>query len=98
MKKMKKIITTVALSLTMSSAFAQEKITIGILPINAEGENDKEAVAITEEVTAAFMKTKRFIVVDRTKMESIKQEKDMQKTEDFAGSSSVEQGKSLNTI
>lgn len=78
------------------SAIAQEKTTVGVLPVTStDGKSYKETVAITEEVTSAFVKTKRFTLVDRAKMDALKKEKNMQKTEDFMDGTSIEQGKSL---
>jgi curli biogenesis system outer membrane secretion channel CsgG len=73
-----------------------QKISIGILPVlNADGRQYKETVAITEEVSNAFVKTKRFIMVDRTKMDALKNEKNLQKGEDFIDGNTIEQGKSV---
>ena len=70
---MKKIIFSTALLIginTFVNAQA-EKTSIGILPITStDGKQYKETVTITEEVTNAFVKTKRFIMVDRTKMDA----------------------------
>ena len=39
--------------------------------------------SIEEVVTSAFAKTKRFTIVGRSQMEAIKNERELQKTEDF---------------
>jgi curli biogenesis system outer membrane secretion channel CsgG len=82
---------------TTSVGMAQEKVSIGILPFSytPESANGKDVVSIQEEVTNAFVKTKRFNVVDRTKMNALKQEKELQKTEDFIDGSVVEHGKNV---
>lgn len=74
---------------------AQEKIVVGILPITyVQGAaSSQDANSIYETVTNAFVKTKRFNIVDRSKMESLKKERELQKTEDFMESKNlVEQG------
>lgn len=95
---MKKIIISTALLLGVNLFVnAQtDKTSIGILPVTStDGKQYKETVSITEEVTNSFVKTKRFIMVDRTKMDALKNEKNLQKTEDFMDGSTIEQGKSL---
>lgn len=95
---MKKTVFTTALFLTFNLLMnAQaEKTSIGVLPVTStDGHQYKETVAITEELSNAFVKTKRFVMVDRSKMDAIKHEKNLQKTEDFMDGSTIEQGKSL---
>lgn len=93
---MKHLITIFLLGITFFSNAQSEKTSIGILPITStDGKQYKETVSITEEITNAFVKTKRFILVDRTKMDALKNEKHLQKTEDFIDGSTIEQGKSL---
>jgi curli biogenesis system outer membrane secretion channel CsgG len=48
-----------------------------------------------ETVTNAFVKTKRFNIVDRSKMDALTKEKNLQKTEDFIDGTVIEQGISL---
>jgi TolB-like protein len=95
---MKKIFFTTALFMginTISNAQV-EKTSIGVLPVTStNGKEYNETVSITEEISNAFIKTKRFILVERTKMDALKKEKNLQKTEDFIDGSTVEQGKSL---
>ena len=75
---------------------AQEKIGVGIMPFSNLGSaSNSDVVAIQEAVTNAFVKTKRFNIVDRTKMEVLKQEKELQKSEDFIDGKVVQQGVSL---
>jgi curli biogenesis system outer membrane secretion channel CsgG len=82
---------------TASVVSAQNKVSVGILPFTyASGSaNVQDVASIQEEVTNAFIKTKRFIIVDRSKMDALKGEKELQKTEDFIDASVVEQGKNL---
>lgn len=91
---MKKIILSSFLlfwSFTLVSA--QEKIGVGIMSFTyVEGAASFEDVnSIQETVTNAFVKTKRFNIVDRSKMDALKKEKELQKTEDFIDGSTIEQ-------
>jgi len=76
---------------------AQDKVTVGILPLTFDQSKASTADvnSIQDEITNSFVKTKRFNIVDRTKMDKVKQEKELQKSEDFMDGSTVEQGKSL---
>jgi curli biogenesis system outer membrane secretion channel CsgG len=75
---------------------AQQKQSIAILPFTYSNCNVSDAISISENVVNALVKTKRFNIVDRTKMEEINKEKNLQKTEAFMdGDALVEQGKSL---
>jgi TolB-like protein len=78
-------------------ALAQDKVGVGILSFtyvsNAAKQGDVNS--IQETVTNAFVKTKRFNIVDRTKMDALKQEKNLQKSEDFIDGSVIQQGVSL---
>jgi curli biogenesis system outer membrane secretion channel CsgG len=82
---------------TASNIFSQDKYSVGILPFtyvnSAASLND--VTSIQEEVTNAFVKTKRFNIIDRTKMDALKKERELQKSEDFLDGSVVEQGKSI---
>lgn len=76
---------------------AQEKTGVGIMPFTylSSEVNASDANSIQETVTNAFVKTKRFNIVDRTKMEALKEEKDLQKTEDFLDGKVIKQGISI---
>jgi TolB-like protein len=76
---------------------AQEKTSIGILPFTyVNGASNQQTVnSIQETVTNGFVKTKRFNIVDRTKMDALRNEKNLQKSEDFIDGSVVQQGVSL---
>lgn len=93
-----------------SNASAQAKTTIGIVPFQKPAEQrtgyynaysssdvstDDAVTAIEDAVTDAFIKTKRFVIVDRAKMNEIHSEKEWQKGEDFIDGSVIEQSKSL---
>lgn len=94
---MKKLIISAALMIGLSPFLkGQEKITIGVLPVtHTSGNSYQETVAITDALTSAFVKTQRFILVDRSKMEALKKEKQLQKTEDFMDGKTIEQSKSM---
>ena len=70
---MKRITLTVLLSINCLKAFAQEKTGVGILPFTyvQGGANYQDVVSIQEAVTNAFVKTKRFDIVDRSKMDEL---------------------------
>jgi len=76
---------------------AQEKTAVGILPFTyVQGAASPQDVnSIQETVINGFVKTKRFNIVDRSKMDALKQEKDLQKSEDFIDGSVIQQGISL---
>jgi TolB-like protein len=76
---------------------AQEKTGVGILPFTyVQGAASFQDVnSIQESVINSFVKTKRFNIVDRSKMDALKKEKDLQKTEDFIDGSVIQQGVSL---
>jgi TolB-like protein len=77
---------------------AQEKTSIGILPFTyVSGASNQQTVnSIQETVTNGFVKTKRFNIVDRTKMDALRSEKKLQKSEDFIDAKTyAEQGVSL---
>jgi Curli production assembly/transport component CsgG len=78
-------------------ASGQEKTGVGIMSFTyVEGAaSSKDVNSIQETVTNAFVKTKRFNIVDRTKMDALKKEKDLQKSEDFIDGSVIAQGVSL---
>jgi curli biogenesis system outer membrane secretion channel CsgG len=93
----KKIIMIVLIGFSINSNSQTEKISVGILPFSyvSSSANYENVTSIQEVVTNSFVKTKRFTIVDRSKMDALKKEKELQKTEDFMDGSVVEQGKSL---
>jgi len=94
MKKLSLIIFVMVLS---ASITAQEKTPVGILPFTyVSGAVDYQHVnSIQETVINAFVKTRRFNIVDRSKTDALKKEKELQKTDDFIDGSVVEQGRNL---
>lgn len=94
---MKKIILSALLIGFSFTINAQEKTGVGIMAFTyvqgAATSNDVNS--IQETVTNAFVKTKRFNIVDRSKMDALKKEKELQKSEDFIDGSVIEQGISL---
>lgn len=76
---------------------AQDKTSIGILPFTyVNGASNQQTTnSIQETVTNGFVKTKRFNIVDRTKMDALRSEKNLQKSEDFIDGNVVQQGVSL---
>lgn len=95
--KIKGLLFFLALHLFVS-AFTQnsDKITIGILPFTYTGNSSNYAYSIQETVENAFIKAKRFNMVERSRLKELQAEKDLQKHEDFIDSKVlVSQGKSL---
>jgi curli biogenesis system outer membrane secretion channel CsgG len=93
----KKIIMIVLIGLSINTNAQTEKISVGILPFTyvSSSANYENVNSIQEVVTNSFVKTKRFNIVDRSKMDALKKEKELQKTEDFMDGAVVAQGKSL---
>lgn len=87
----------------LNESFAQSKTIIGVVPFKNSyqgvGRNNRnlnsDVHAIQDAVTDVFMKTKRFSLVEREKMDQIKSEKNLQKNEDFIDGQVIEQSKSL---
>jgi hypothetical protein len=94
---MKRLIFIAFFSLFTSGLFAQEKLSVGILPFTfVQGASNSQNVnSIQETVVNAFVKKKRFNIVDRTKMDALKDEKNLQKSEDFIDGNVIQQGVSL---
>jgi TolB-like protein len=95
---MKKIVLSLVLLVGLNNALsAQDKTGVGILPFTyVQGAASSQDVnSIQETVINAFVKTKRFNIVDRSKMDALKKEKDLQKSEDFIDGSVIQQGISL---
>lgn len=95
---MKKIFLSFALFAGLNFVVsAQEKISVGIMPFAnlGGGANEQDVIAIQEAVTSAFVKAKRFKIVDRTKMDELQKEKNLQKSEDYIDGNVIRQGVSL---
>jgi len=95
---MKKIIISAVLLVGLTFVTtAQEKTGVGIMEFTyVQGAAKSQDVnSIQETVTNAFVKTKRFNIVDRSKMDALKKEKDLQKSEDFIDGTVIAQGISL---
>lgn len=91
------ILLSVAYLVVTTICFAQEKVSVGILPFTyvENAARFQDVNSIQETVTNAFVKTKRFSIVDRSKMDALKREKELQKSDDFIDGSVVEQGKNV---
>jgi len=95
---MRKIFIAILCLIAAKFAEAQnDKLTIGIMPFNYTNgaASYQDANSIQEAVTEGFVKTKRFNIVDRSKMDALKKEKELQKTEDFIDGSVVKQGANI---
>lgn len=74
---------------------AQEKITVAFIPMSYDEDmvSKMEAKIIQETIINGFVAAKRFTVVDRSNLESIENEKKLQRTESFMDSKeSIKQG------
>ena len=85
-----------ACGVALTASAQTDKIAVGVMPFtDASQKVGNDLVAINDAVTNALVKSNRFIIVDRSKMQALMQEKNLQKTEDFIDGKAVEQGKSL---
>lgn len=90
------IISTILLLLSLIFIKAQEKTGVAVLRFTHSKSTDTELVeSIEEEVVNALIQTKHFRIVDRAKMNAIKNERELQKSEDFINSKVIAQGRSL---
>jgi len=94
---MKKLIFAFALLLALNPLLKgqSQKMVIGVYPCTFSEASPQDVNSITEMLVTAFVKTKRFDMVDRTKMEALISEQDRQRTEAFINSDVIEQGKNL---
>ena len=94
---MKKILIIIYLIFLSFSMMAQsEKITVGITYFTYPSYKEKNFVEQVNEIVAnEFVKAGRFTIVDRTKLQSIKAEQELQKSEEFLDSKVIEQGRTL---
>lgn len=104
---MKKIILSLlAIIQLYHFSFSDSKTLIGIMPFknpsstsnsyySSKSKDDEYTIAIQDAVTNAFLKSKRFSLVEREKMNQLKSEKELQKSEDFIDGAVVEQTKTL---
>ncbi|WP_196890067.1 CsgG/HfaB family protein [Aureivirga sp. CE67] len=89
---MKTKLTLLITLLFVSIAFGQKK-TVAITAFETKSNNisSNYVKAIEDKVKEAFHNTNRFHIVDRTSMDKIKREKELQKTEDFIDGKTVMQ-------
>jgi len=92
-----KLLLLTTLSLISLVSFSQEKVTVGILPFTyvSGSASFQDVNTVSESVVTAFVKTKRFNIVDRSKIDAVAAEKQLQKSEDFIDGTAAEQGKSM---
>ena len=97
--KMKKLLLSAILFLGLNvlASAQQEKTGVGIMSFTyvSSSASFQDVNSIQETVINAFVKTKRFNIVDRSKMDALQKEKDLQKSEDFIDGSVIQQGVSL---
>lgn len=94
---MKKLLLFIcSLFLNFSMMAQGEKITVGITYFTYPSYKEKNFVEQVNEIVAnEFVKAGRFTIVDRTKLQSIKAEQELQKSEEFLDSKVIEQGRTL---
>ena len=94
---MKSIFLMVLTIFALNTAFAQDKMVIGILPFTyvSGAANFQDVNSISEAVVTSFVKTKRFNIVDRSKLDAVTAEKQLQKSADFVDGTVADQGKSM---
>jgi TolB-like protein len=100
---MKKVILRTAMCIGLicfiiSSIQAQtEKTGIGVLPFTytVGAATEQDAIAISDAVTDGFVRTKRFNIVYRSKVDKIFAGLDLQKSDEYVDEAIVEEGKSL---
>lgn len=96
---MKKLIMLTILVAAILNSYAQEgsgNYVIGLLPVTVSDNAAKKYCAQLEGIIAGVFTGKtRFTVVDRTKLDQIAKERNLQKQEEFLDGLIVEQGKSL---
>ncbi len=103
----RQVVALLVLLTTCCNSFAQSKTLIGIVPFKSATQQEdrfsrssssssgEHKTAIQDAVADAFLKTKRFSLVEREKMDQLKSEKNLQKDEDFIDGQVIEQSKSL---
>lgn len=91
-----KLLTSLFFLFIFNIITAQEKKAVGILKVkDKSGQEVAVSTAITETLTSAFVNAKRFIIVERTKMDQISNEKELQKSEDFIDGTIIEKTKNI---
>lgn len=89
------LLTIFFLVLKVSAQQKDDRIVVGVSAFTCD-ENSRFVGLVTEKVVEMLTNTKRFRVVDRTSMEKVKEELELQKSEAFIDSKNlVEQGANL---
>lgn len=82
--------------LTPATAPEPGKLVVAVLPLAGSNYNNFDAqTAVTSSLENAFSSRKRFVTVDRAKIEELYKERNLQKTQDFIDGKIADQGKSL---
>ncbi len=94
---MRSILLAITAVCVLHTSFAQDKMVIGILPFTyvSGAANFQDVNSISEAVVTSFVKTKRFNIVDRSKLDEVTAEKQLQKSADFVDGTVADQGKSM---
>lgn len=101
MKKVSLFYSTVLLLLLINPCFSQDKthmkMNVAVLNFDALGLSESEVGAITDRFRSELVRTNRFIVIEREKMQAIFSEIGFQMTGCTSTECAVEAGKILNT-
>jgi TolB-like protein len=94
---MKVLLLVILAAFVCQTSYSQEKMLIGILPFTyvSGAANFQDVNSISESVVTSFVKTKRFGIVDRSKLDEVSAEKQLQKSADFVDGTVADQGKSM---
>lgn len=95
----KQFIASIILFGVISSVIAQDdtkSLVLGVLPVTSSSQSGSSYIDnVREKITNAFASKSRFTVVDRSRLDAIYQERNLQKREDFMDGDIVAQGKSI---
>ncbi|PZF72669.1 CsgG/HfaB family protein [Taibaiella soli] len=100
---MRKLLLFAMLQFAGLLCYSQTKTSVGIIPFerssNSRNRNESisndEKTLIEDAITDAFIKAKHFTLVDRSNLNALDNERELQKSEAFINGATVEQGKSI---
>jgi len=84
------------LTIFVASAFAQEKASIAVIELDAEGITPSEARIITARLRTELFNTDQFVVLERDKMDAVLKEQGFQLTGCTSNACAVQIGKMVN--
>ncbi len=89
------LIFLLSISITSALLTAQDKISIAVLPLQANGISPSEAMVLTDELRSVMVQIAKYTVVERSNMESILKEQGFQLSGCTSAECAVEAGKLL---